>query len=107
MIFKYYISNISVEENLIFSILRKRKLFNDAGNEIKLADSEANFRCVLEPNENIDSELSKLCADGAELNPELIALINDELKATLKIWWTPERVELFKASQNKQSPKLS
>lgn len=100
MFFKYFLTEISVGENLIFSILRKKKLFDDQGNEILLADSQSNYRCTLEPNDNIDFELAKISADGAELNPELIALINNELKATLQIWWTTERVQVYKNNLN-------
>lgn len=98
MNFKYFLTEISVGENLIFSILRRRRLFDQLGNEIKLADSEANFRCVLEPSDDIDFELSKISADGAKLNSELIALINNELKATLETWWTTERIAAYRQS---------
>ena len=98
---KYFLAEISVRENLVFSILLKKKLFDNEGNEILLADSQSNYRCTLNPSSDIDSELSKISADGAELNPELINLIQNELKKTLEVWWTPERIESYKNSLNK------
>ena len=103
MNFKYFLAEISVKENLVFSILRQRKLFDNTGKEIKLADTDANYRCTLNPSNDIDFELAKISADGSELNPEMTALIENELKATLQIWWTPERVQLYKDSLNVES----
>ena len=100
MQFKYFLAEISVGENLVFSILRKRKLFDENGSEILLADSQSNYRCTLEPNSDIDFELNKISGDGAVLNSELTSLIQNELKETLKIWWTPERIESYKNSLN-------
>ena len=103
MNFKYFLAEISVGENLVFSILRKRKLFDENGSEILLADSQSNYRCTLNPSSDIDSELAKLSADGAELNPELISLIDLELRETLKIWWTAERVAAYRQSLENSS----
>jgi hypothetical protein len=99
MIYKFSIAQISIQENFVFSILRKKRLFDDFGNEVLLAESSNNYRCILEPNEDIDGELAKIFADGAELNPELINLLNNELKLTLKIWWTTERIVSYRNLQ--------
>lgn len=93
MQFKYFIAGISIGENMVFSVLRKKRLFDENGKEILLSDAESNYRCTLNPNSDIDSELAKISSDGAELNSELKTLIANELKETLRIWWTPERVE--------------
>ncbi|MEL7038665.1 MAG: hypothetical protein AAFO04_24080 [Cyanobacteria bacterium J06592_8] len=104
MQYKYFIDQLSIGSNLIFSVLRKKRLFDEQGEEIPLADSIANFRCTLTPSLDIDFELAKLSADGAELNPELIAMIDNELKQTLQIWWTPERVLAYEELQQLQNP---
>ncbi len=96
MQFKYFIAEISVGENLVFSILRKKRLLDDNGHEIFLADTESNYRCTLIPSFDIDFELAKISGDGVQLNSELQDLIANELRATLRIWWTSERVEAFK-----------
>jgi|FrelakmetLWP11LW_1041352.scaffolds.fasta_scaffold00357_7 hypothetical protein len=98
MIYKFSIVQISIQENFVFSILRKKRLFDDFGNEVLLAESSNNYRCILEPNEDIDGELAKIFADGAEINLELINFIHNELKSTLKIWWTAERIEAYRKS---------
>ena len=93
MQYRYSIEEISIGQKFIFSVLRKKRLFDLDGNEIPLADQTANYRCTLAPSLNIDKELSKLSADGANLNPELLAFMDQQLRQTLQIWWTPEVVQ--------------
>lgn len=104
MLFKYFISSIEMGPNYTFSVLRQKRLFDEMGREIKLDQSEANYRCTLIPSTNVDKELEKLTADGVTLNSELQKLVDNELKQTLELWWTPERIADYQEFQNASEP---
>lgn len=89
MRFAYSIANISITPGRSFQVLRTKTLIDDQGVEHKLNDLDANYRCVLHPNSDIDAELAKLSGGGATLDADLLTL----LKSTLAIWWTPEVIE--------------
>lgn len=89
MRFSYSIANISITPRRSFHILRTKTLIDDQGVEHKLNDLDANYRCVLHPNSDIDAELSKLSG--------LDAGLQTLLKSTLSMWWTPEVVAAYQS----------
>ncbi len=104
MKYKYFLQSFQFDDFLRVSILRKKRLFDERGREIKLDQSEANYRCVLTPSPNVEKELEKLTADGVTLNPELQKLVDNELKQTLELWWTTERIADYQELQGASEP---
>lgn len=107
MQYKYFLQQFTFDDFLRVSILRKKRLYDDSGIEIPLADSAANFRCMLEPSSEIENELKKLVADESILDDDLQKFIINKLIPMLKIAWDEQTIANYKKYLEDSSNKFN
>ena len=71
--YKYQISEARflIGQHSQIEILRECRLTLDDGSEVQLGDSQRWYRCVLSPSSDIETELTKLTADGAAFDIQI------------------------------------